>query len=44
MTGELPKFCMVLETIIKEIATEKGKDPDDLKESLLAKIRAEDER
>ena len=39
MTGGLPEFCKVLARIIREIATEKGEDPDVLKESLLAKIR-----
>ena len=39
MTGKLPKFCEVLEKIIRRIAAEKGESPDDLKASLLANIR-----
>ena len=39
MTGKLPKFCEVLEEIIRRIAAEKGESPDVLKASLLANIR-----
>jgi hypothetical protein len=42
MTGKLPKFCEVLEVIIRRIAVEKGESPDDLKASLLANIRGKE--
>jgi len=42
MTGKLPKFCEVLEVIIRRIAAEKGESPDDLKASLLANIRGKE--
>jgi hypothetical protein len=42
MTEELPKFCEILDQIIREIATENGEDPDNLKESLLVKTRKDE--
>lgn len=40
MIGEPPGFCKVLEEIIREIAIERGEDPQELKRALIAKIRA----
>lgn len=39
MTSKLPKYCEVLEEIIRKIAAEKGEKTDDLKASLLTNIR-----
>lgn len=35
----LPEFYTVVDTLIAEIAKERGEDPEDFKEAILAKIR-----
>jgi len=35
----LPEFYTVVNSLIAEIAEERGEDPEDFKEALLAKIR-----
>ena len=36
----LPEFYTVVDTLIVGIAKERGEDPEDFKEAILAKIRA----
>lgn len=38
-SNNLPGFCILIDELILEIAKERGRDPDELKQSLLAKIR-----
>ena len=39
MTEELPRFCGILNQLIKEIATKRGEDPEEFRVVLLRKIR-----
>jgi hypothetical protein len=39
MSG-IPEFYTVVNTLITEIAKERGEDPEDFKEAILAKIKA----
>lgn len=43
MSGEIPDFYMVINTLIAEIAKERGEDPEGFKEAILAKVK-EDEQ
>lgn len=39
MDNKIPKFYRIVTTLISEIAKERGEDPEEFRELLLAKVR-----
>lgn len=44
MNNKIPEFYKILNMLISEIARKRGQDPEEFKESLLRKIRKEQEQ